>query len=452
MAFPENYVPAQGLYSQAERDARFDLVSPGSSAGYGKYTILQNNGRGEEYNNVLRRVAGNALAIGIGLEVSGLELAFGAFNKHYAPSGGHIPPFDPGPYIEEVGNGSDADHRSNARSLDWAGNETLGGKLTLGAAPTEDMDAATKKYVDDAVSGGGSYIPATEKGAANGVATLDGTGKVPAGQLPTIPSTASDVNAVSTEANQGLTSIQQSNARANIGAGTSSFSGSYNDLTNKPTIPAAQVNSDWNASSGVAQILNKPTLGTAAAKDVPSAGVNASTTQIVMGDDSRLINARTPTSHLSAIGVYGIADDELYGHLKLSASTSSTSGTSDGFAATPSAVKAAYDAATKYGGKIIHTKEVTVNIPANASSSPSYTLFENTSQVEQILSCVLIVTAGSNTDAIQGYGEITGSGATVLAQAFIQYGNGYGYVKTLGGATSAATGTLVVRYTLTSGN
>ena len=41
-------------------------------------------------------------------------------------------------------------------------------------------------------------------------------------------------------------------------------SGSYNDLTNKPTIPAAQVNSDWNAASGVAQILNKPSLATVA--------------------------------------------------------------------------------------------------------------------------------------------------------------------------------------------
>lgn len=40
--------------------------------------------------------------------------------------------------------------------------------------------------------------------------------------------------------------------------------GSYNDLTDKPTIPAAQVNSDWNAQSGVAQILNKPTLATVA--------------------------------------------------------------------------------------------------------------------------------------------------------------------------------------------
>jgi hypothetical protein len=38
------------------------------------------------------------------------------------------------------------------------------------------------------------------------------------------------------------------------------FSNDYTDLDNKPTIPAAQVNSDWNAVSGVAQILNKPTI------------------------------------------------------------------------------------------------------------------------------------------------------------------------------------------------
>ena len=39
-----------------------------------------------------------------------------------------------------------------------------------------------------------------------------------------------------------------------------SKTGDYGDLLNKPTIPAAQVNSDWNAGSGVAQILNKPTI------------------------------------------------------------------------------------------------------------------------------------------------------------------------------------------------
>ena len=39
-------------------------------------------------------------------------------------------------------------------------------------------------------------------------------------------------------------------------------SGNYDDLLNKPTIPNAQVNSDWNASSGISQILNKPEMTT----------------------------------------------------------------------------------------------------------------------------------------------------------------------------------------------
>ena len=60
---------------------------------------------------------------------------------------------------------------------------------------------------------------------------------------------------------------------------TVATSGSYNDLTNKPTIPAAQVNSDWNAVSGVAEILNKPTLGTMAAESAsdytPTSGLAA---------------------------------------------------------------------------------------------------------------------------------------------------------------------------------
>jgi hypothetical protein len=44
--------------------------------------------------------------------------------------------------------------------------------------------------------------------------------------------------------------------------GATAFSNDYNDLSNLPTIPAAQVNSDWNAVSGVAEILNKPTIPT----------------------------------------------------------------------------------------------------------------------------------------------------------------------------------------------
>lgn len=57
-----------------------------------------------------------------------------------------------GNYVEIVGNGTADNARANARTLDWSGNETLAGRLTLGSAPTANMHAATKKYVDDGLS------------------------------------------------------------------------------------------------------------------------------------------------------------------------------------------------------------------------------------------------------------------------------------------------------------
>jgi len=50
---------------------------------------------------------------------------------------------------------------------------------------------------------------------------------------------------------------------------TTAYTGNYNDLTNKPTIPAAQIQSDWNQSTNTALdfIKNKPTI--------PAAPVNA---------------------------------------------------------------------------------------------------------------------------------------------------------------------------------
>ena len=81
---------------------------------------------------------------------------------------------------------------------------------------------------------------------------------------------------------------------------TVATSGSYADLTGTPTIPAAQVNSDWSSVSGVSQILNKPTLGTASPLNVPASG-NAASGEVVKGDDTRLSDARTPLSHTHVI-------------------------------------------------------------------------------------------------------------------------------------------------------
>jgi hypothetical protein len=67
-----------------------------------------------------------------------------------------------------------------------------------------------------------------------------------------------------------------------------------------PANAEQNVNADWNAASGDAQILNKPTLGTASALNVPATG-DAAIGEVVKGNDSRLTDARTPTAHTQAI-------------------------------------------------------------------------------------------------------------------------------------------------------
>lgn len=78
------------------------------------------------------------------------------------------------------------------------------------------------------------------------------------------------------------------------------------EITPNP-IPYVQQNSDWDSVSGVTEILNKPTLGTASALDVPVTG-DASATQVVLGNDSRLsggggiVDSVTATSPLVSSG------------------------------------------------------------------------------------------------------------------------------------------------------
>lgn len=68
-------------------------------------------------------------------------------------------------------------------------NFNLSGKIINLPSPSGNNDAASKVYVDTTISNSlssalGDYIQLTEKGANNGVATLDAGGKVPVSQLP----------------------------------------------------------------------------------------------------------------------------------------------------------------------------------------------------------------------------------------------------------------------------
>ena len=113
---------------------------------------------------------------------------------------------------------------------------------TTAFSPTGDYHPATKKYVDDAVTAGGGY---TDEQAQDAVGAMlsgntetgitvtydDSTGKV-----DFVVATQSDVNFTST-LNTKLAGIA--------------------------TGAEVNVNADWNASSGDAQILNKPSIPTA---------------------------------------------------------------------------------------------------------------------------------------------------------------------------------------------
>ena len=86
-------------------------------------------------------------------------------------------------------------------------------------------------------------------------------------------------------------------------------------------------------------------LGTASVKDVPSSG-NASTTQVVMGNDTRLSDARTPTSHASSDTTYGIGTTSNYGHVKLATGDMNGASNVDGVAVSKNHTHSQYQLAS----------------------------------------------------------------------------------------------------------
>jgi len=79
-----------------------------------------------------------------------------------------------------------------------------------------------------------------------------------AGSLVTFPTITTPVNA-DWNSMSGLSQILNRPSLSTVAT-----SGSYLDLSNRPTIPNAQVQTDWNAATGLGVLLNKPTLATVA--------------------------------------------------------------------------------------------------------------------------------------------------------------------------------------------
>lgn len=135
----------------------------------------------------------------------------------------------------------------------------------MGTAAFKDVPSSGDAGNSEVVLGNDSRLsdartPTTHTQAANTITAMTGYTK---------PQSTAAVSASDT-LNGAIGKLE----KALDGKGTSNFSGDYADLSNKPT------------------------LGTAAAKDVPASG-NALTSQVVMGNDTRLSDSR-PASDVSS--------------------------------------------------------------------------------------------------------------------------------------------------------
>ena len=124
---------------------------------------------------------------------------------------------------------------------------------TTAFTPTADYHPATKKYVDDSITAGGGYTDEQAQDAAGAMFS----GNTETGITVTYNDTTGKVDfVVATQSDVNFTSTL--NAK----------------LAGIATGAEVNVNADWNVSSGDAQILNKPTLGTAAALNVGTSANN----------------------------------------------------------------------------------------------------------------------------------------------------------------------------------
>lgn len=112
-------------------------------------------------------------------------------------------------------------------NVPWTDNNTEYNTVTTS---TDGLMSSTDKSKLDGIASGAEVNVQSDWNATSGDAFIK--------NKPTIPTKSSwnyDDVYVKYSAAQSLTNAQKTQARSNIGAGTSSFSGNYNDLSNKPT-------------------------------------------------------------------------------------------------------------------------------------------------------------------------------------------------------------------------
>jgi hypothetical protein len=136
-----------------------------------------------------------------------------------------------------------------------------------------------------------------------------------------------------TEQNSTGTTVYQLSPVTSSGLAPVALSGSYNDLKDKPTIPAAQKNSNWTATAGVTAILNKPNFSSVATSGSYNDLINKPTIPVLptlalvatSGKYSDLIGLPSNVSRTIKTNNYTLTLSDIDGsHIDMSANTAMT--------------------------------------------------------------------------------------------------------------------------------
>lgn len=267
-AFAAGYF-AKATYQMAGAIGWEPTASGSAAMAFGDHTTASGAGSLAVNQQTTAQAAASA-ALGYGTDATGARsLVAGSYNE--ADTEAADATTGQRKYAVIVGNGTADDARSNAATLDWNGNLEVAGKMTLGAAPVNNMDVATKKYVDDN-SGSVTVDTALSTTSTNPVqnkvvtAAINAkytkpSGGIPAsdlasGVIPSVPSPASSAPAMDGTAAVGSSTDY---ARADHVHPTDTSRAAASDLATKitaPSSPAAGAFLVYNGSAWVAQTLS----------------------------------------------------------------------------------------------------------------------------------------------------------------------------------------------------
>lgn len=203
--------------------------------------------------------------------------------------------------------------------------------------PTEDGDAANKHYVDQRAGGG---VPTNHASTNTNYGIGDSNNY---GHLK-LSDSLEDLNS-----NEAGGVAATPNAVANL---YSFLQGVQDDKA-----PTNHASTSMAYGKGTSTNYGHVKLSDSILSTSDTAGGIAATPSAVKAAYD-LANGKAPKSHASTATTYGTGSSTNYGHVKLSASTNSSSGTSSGVAATPSAVKSAYDLANKAVTTLLGEKKI----------------------------------------------------------------------------------------------